>query len=123
MLTSIKQAPVRPLYSINIFFDTDKFDLREKSVTELDKISRFLNENPKIKVEISGHTDDQGTDAYNQQLSQKRAKGSWQLSYQQRCAGHTIEKEVGYGSKKPLKQNDSEINRQVNRRIEFRIVD
>jgi OOP family OmpA-OmpF porin len=106
----------------NIFFDTDKFDLREKSVTELDKISRFLNENPKIKVEISGHTDDQGTDAYNQQLSLKRAKavGNYLIS---KGVPATRLKEVGYGSKKPLKQNDSEINRQVNRRIEFRIVD
>jgi outer membrane protein OmpA-like peptidoglycan-associated protein len=106
----------------NIFFDTDKFDLREKSMTELDKISRFLNENPKIKVEISGHTDDQGADAYNQQLSQKRAKAVGEYLVTRGVAVSRL-KEVGYGAKKPLKPNDSEANRQVNRRIEFRIID
>lgn len=105
----------------NIFFDTDKFDLREKSITELDKIIRFLNENPKIHVEISGHTDDQGADAYNQQLSQKRAKAVGEYLVKKGIAVSRL-KEVGYGAKKPLKPNDSEANRQVNRRIEFRIV-
>lgn len=105
----------------NIFFDTDKFDLRDKSVTELDKISRFLNENPKIHVEISGHTDDQGADAYNQQLSQKRAKAVGEYLTKHGVQAARL-KEVGYGSKKPIKPNDSDVNRQINRRIEFRII-
>jgi outer membrane protein OmpA-like peptidoglycan-associated protein len=106
----------------NIFFDTDKFDLREKSITELDKISRFLNENPGIRVEISGHTDDQGADAYNQQLSQKRAKAVGDYMVTRGVQASRL-KEMGYGSKKPLKPNDSEANRQINRRIEFRIIE
>jgi len=106
----------------NIFFDTDKFDLGEKSITELDKISRFLTENAKIKVEISGHTDDQGADAYNQQLSQKRAKAVRDYLVGKGVLTSRL-KEIGYGSKRPLKPNDSETNRQINRRIEFRIVE
>jgi OOP family OmpA-OmpF porin len=106
----------------NIFFDIDKFDLREKSLTELDKISRFLKENPKIRVEISGHTDDQGADAYNQQLSQKRAKAVGDYLVTKGIQASRL-KEIGYGSKRPLKPNDSEANRQTNRRIEFRIID
>lgn len=106
----------------NIFFDTDKFDIRDKSVTELDKISRFLKENPKIRVEISGHTDDQGADAYNQQLSQKRAKSVGEYLVKSGVVATRL-KEIGYGAKKPLKPNDSEANRQVNRRIEFRIIE
>lgn len=105
----------------NIFFDTDKFDLRDKSITELDKISRFLNENPKINVEISGHTDDQGAVAYNQQLSQRRAKAVADYLVQRGVQASRL-KEVGYGSKKPIRPNDSEANRQVNRRIEFQII-
>lgn len=104
----------------NIFFETDKVDLVEKSVTELDKIGRFLNDNPKINVEISGHTDDQGTDAYNQQLSQRRAKAVGNYLISKGVPAARL-KEVGYGSKKPLKPNDSDANRQINRRIEFRI--
>jgi len=104
----------------NIFFDTDKYDLQEKSITELSKVIRFLTENPNIKVEISGHTDNTGSAPHNLQLSQKRA---------QAVADHLVKngidikrlKQVGYGSQKPLKPNDSEENRQVNRRIEFKI--
>jgi OmpA-OmpF porin, OOP family len=106
----------------NIFFDTDKYDIGDKSVTELDKIIRFLKENPKIRVEISGHTDDQGADAYNQQLSQKRAKAVGEYLVKGGVAATRL-KEIGYGAKKPLKPNDSDANRQVNRRIEFRIIE
>lgn len=105
----------------NIFFDLDKFDLREKSMTELDKIARFLQNNPKLHVEISGHTDDQGTDVYNQTLSQKRAKAVGEYLVTKGVTASRM-KEVGYGSKKPIAPNDSEANRQSNRRIEFRII-
>ncbi|MEJ0028955.1 MAG: OmpA family protein [Bacteroidota bacterium] len=91
----------------NIFFDTDKFNLRDKSKTELNRISRFLTDNPKIKVEISGHTDDQGAAAYNQQLSQKRAKSVSEFLISKGIDASRM-KEIGYGSKRPLKPNDSE---------------
>jgi OOP family OmpA-OmpF porin len=58
----------------NIFFDVDKYELKEKSSTELGKIVRFLTENPQISIEIGGHTDNTGNAAYNQELSEKRAK-------------------------------------------------
>jgi outer membrane protein OmpA-like peptidoglycan-associated protein len=106
----------------NLFFDVDKFDLRDKSITELDKISRFLKANPNIKVEISGHTDDQGAATYNQQLSLKRAKAVGDYLRVQGITTNRL-KEIGLGSKRPIVQNDSEMNRQVNRRIEFRIIE
>jgi OOP family OmpA-OmpF porin len=106
----------------NIFFDTDKFDLREKSITELNKIVRFLKENPRIRVEIGGHTDDQGSATYNQQLSQKRAKAVGDYLVKKGVDASRL-KEIGYGSKRPLKPNDSDANRQINRRIEFSIID
>lgn len=106
----------------NIFFDTDKFELREKSIPELAKISKFLKDNPALKVEISGHTDDQGADAYNQQLSQKRAKAVADYLISKGVDAKRL-KEVGLGSKRPIRPNDSEDNRQMNRRIEFRIVE
>ncbi|MEJ0056371.1 MAG: OmpA family protein [Bacteroidota bacterium] len=105
----------------NIFFDLNKFDVKEKSITELDKVIRFLNENPSIRVEIAGHTDNAGTPAYNLQLSQKRAQ-----SVSAYLGSHGIEStrllQKGYGATKPLRPNDTDENRQVNRRIEFRIV-
>src|SRR5690606_34971428 len=57
-----------------IYFDFDKFDIREESVVELNKLLVFMDKNPDVIVEISGHTDSHGTDSYNMKLSQNRAK-------------------------------------------------
>ena len=105
----------------NIFFEVDKFDLKEKSITEIEKIVQFLVENPSIQVEISGHTDNTGNDSYNQQLSEKRAKSvySYLLSkgiLQQRLTSK------GYGASHPITSNDTEQGRQQNRRIEFTVL-
>ena len=105
----------------NIFFEFDKFDLQDKSITELEKMVRFLTENPQVKVEISGHTDNDGSPAYNLKLSQNRA---------QSVANHLIQHGIdlkrisqkGYGADHPIKPNDSEENKQANRRIEFKIL-
>lgn len=104
----------------NIFFDFNQSEIKPRSLSELDEVVKFLKENPTIKVEISGHTDNVGNENYNQQLSLKRA---------QSVVNYFISKgipitrltQIGFGSKKPVKPNDSEENRQVNRRIEFRI--
>ena len=105
----------------NIFFEFNKFDLQDKSITELEKMVRFLTENPQVKVEISGHTDNDGSPAYNLKLSQNRA---------QSVANHLIQHGIdlkrisqkGYGADHPIKPNDSEENKQANRRIEFKIL-
>lgn len=105
----------------NIFFDVDKFELKEKSSPELQKIVRFLKENPRVKVEIGGHTDNSGSAAYNRELSQKRA-----LSVNEFLVEHGIDRARlvprGYGPDRPLAPNDTEAGRQQNRRIEFRIL-
>jgi len=105
----------------NIFFDVDKYDLKDKSATELQKIIRFLNTNAGIRVEISGHTDNSGSAEYNRQLSQKRALSVFNFLTQ-----NGIDKKrlipKGYGPDQPVASNDSEDGRQQNRRIEFRII-
>jgi len=106
----------------NIFFDFNQSDINARSYSELDEVVKFLKENPGIKVEISGHTDNVGIENYNQQLSLKRAQSvvSYFLSKGIAAAQLT---QIGYGSKKPIKLNDTEENRQVNRRIEFKVVE
>lgn len=105
----------------NLFFDTGKYTLEPKSKTELDKLIAFMQLNAHVKIEISGHTDDVGSDEANQILSEKRAKsvvdylngkaiGKGRISYR------------GYGESKPVKPNTSDENRQVNRRIEMKIL-
>ena len=105
----------------NIFFEFDKYDLQDKSKTELEKMVRFLTENPLIKIEIGGHTDNDGSPAYNLKLSQNRAQSvaSYLLQY-----GIDIKRisQKGYGADRPIQPNDSEENKQANRRIEFKIL-
>lgn len=104
----------------NIFFDVDKYDLKEKSITELEKIVRFLTENPQIQVEISGHTDNTGNADYNQKLSELRAKSVYTYLVNKGIDLQRLSSK-GYGAAKPITSNDSEEGRQQNRRIEFTI--
>ncbi len=106
----------------NIFFDTNKYDLKANSTTELKKVIDFLKKNQKVIIEIGGHTDNVGTDAFNVELSQKRAQTVVQYL---KDAGIDVRriKAKGYGSSKPITDNLTEANRQLNRRIEFKIVE
>jgi OmpA-OmpF porin, OOP family len=106
----------------NIFFDYNKFDLKPESITELEKVVRFLADNPKIKIEISGHTDNQGNEESNRLLSQKRAASVSDYLVQKSILPSRV-KTIGLGSKKPLLENSTEENRKVNRRIEFSILE
>jgi outer membrane protein OmpA-like peptidoglycan-associated protein len=105
----------------NIFFDVDKFDLKEKSVTELQKILRFMKENPRIRVEISGHTDNSGAVLYNLQLSEKRAQSVYDYLVTNGIDSRRLQPK-GYGPNRPLSDNNSEAGRQKNRRIEFKLI-
>ena len=106
----------------NIFFDYNQFTVRSESEAELARLYELLSENPTIKVEISGHTDDVGGDTYNQKLSQDRAKA---------VVDHLVAKGIpaerllyaGYGESQPLARNDTPEGRQENRRTEFKIIE
>jgi outer membrane protein OmpA-like peptidoglycan-associated protein len=105
----------------NIFFDLNKYELKPQSITELQEVVEFMMRNPGITIEISGHTDNSGSETYNQQLSAQRANAVAEyLKDNQIPAQRIIVK--GYGSQKPVLLNTSEENRQQNRRIEFRIL-
>lgn len=105
----------------NIFFDVDKYDLKPKSLPELKKVIHFLQENPRIRVEVSGHTDNSGSSDYNKQLSQKRALAVYDYLTQMGIEKNRIITH-GYGPDKPLASNESEEGRKQNRRIEFRLI-
>lgn len=105
----------------NIFFESGKFELQEKSKTELDKLVLFLKNNSLVKVEISGHTDDIGKHDDNMKLSSLRAKSVADYLIQNSIDPAMI-KHIGYGETVPNHPNDSEEHRQLNRRIEFKIL-
>jgi len=105
----------------NLFFDVDKYELKQQSLTELNEIVKFLQNNKTVKIEISGHTDNSGTESYNQQLSLKRAASVADYLKKQGIDLLRISQK-GYGSQRPVRPNDSDENRQLNRRIEFKIL-
>jgi len=105
----------------NIFFDTGSARLRSESDIELKKLTEMLNLNPRLSVEISGHTDDVGNDKDNLELSNRRAAAVVEyLKGKGISADRLVAK--GYGESQPKVKNDSEANRQLNRRIELKVL-
>ncbi len=105
----------------NIFFAINKADLKPESQAELDLLVQLLLDNPTVKIEISGHTDNVGKPADNLVLSNNRAKSvvSYLVSKNipiQRLAAK------GYGETKPVADNKTEAGRAINRRTELRVV-
>ncbi len=116
--------PVKKGYTAvlnNIFFDTDSYDLKEESITELDEVVKFLSQNAEIKMHISGHTDNVGTENYNKTLSLNRAKSVSNFLISNGVDEKRLESQ-GYGSTQPVTDNNSEETRSMNRRIEFKIL-
>ena len=105
----------------NIFFDTDKYVIKPESEPELQKVVTFLRENPTVRVAINGHTDNVGTAEHNQTLSTNRAQAVYDY-----LTEHGVEAERlafrGYGSQRPITENDTAAGRQKNRRIAFEIL-
>ncbi len=123
-LKNIPLKPVGPGAKIvlhNIFFPFNQSEIEDESVIELEKLVLFLNQNPQVKVEISGHTDSIGSEEYNRILSQRRAEAVVLfLIHQGISAERLISK--GYGSTEPVAENDTETGRALNRRTEMQIV-
>ena len=105
----------------NIFFKTDSYDLLPDSYTELGKVVEYMNANPKMKIEIGGHTDNVGTKAYNKTLSENRAKSVYNYLVSQGIAKERLSYS-GYDFSVPIATNDTEEGRAQNRRTEFKVV-
>jgi len=104
----------------NLFFDVNSAALSPESITELNKVARFLNDNPGVRISIAGHTDDQGTEQYNQQLSQNRAHAVYNYLIKEGIKPQTLTF-AGYGESKPIINKTDEESRRLNRRIEFTV--
>ena len=105
----------------NILFELGKADLKPESKKVLDEIGKVLVQWPDLKIEIGGHTDNQGAEDFNQKLSEKRAAAVLAYlkeSFPKINAGNFTTK--GYGEGKPVAPNDTKEGRAQNRRVEFR---
>lgn len=82
----------------NVYFEFDSYELNEKSRNEIEKVASFLKENPSIKIEIAGYTDQQGSEAYNLKLSEQRAKSVYNALLNVNIPKNRISSK-GYGEK------------------------
>ena len=106
----------------NIFFEKNKSSLKKSSYVELKKVLKLLQFNPHLKIQISGHTDSDGDDDFNFELSINRAKSvvNWLIENnidQDRLSYN------GFGESKPIEQNNSITNKAKNRRTELTIIE
>ena len=105
----------------NIYFDFNKTTLKPESFVELNKVVDFLERNPSIEIEISGHTDSKGTDEYNINLSQGRSQSVVDYISRQGISGSRLTAK-GYGESKPIDTNDTPEGQANNRRVEFTVL-
>ncbi len=105
----------------NIFFDFNKSELKNESFAELKMLANYLKQNRDVAIEIGGHTDNQGSDDYNMQLSLARAKSVYDYLLTLGIEASQISYK-GYGKTQPIADNESEEGRAANRRTEFKIV-
>lgn len=102
----------------DILFQTAKADLLPESMEEIQKIAQYMKANPTVRFEVQGHTDNQGSDAVNDPLSQKRAEAVVKALETLGVDVFNL-RPVGKGSHEPVADNSTEAGRAKNRRVEF----
>jgi outer membrane protein OmpA-like peptidoglycan-associated protein len=105
----------------NIYFDFDKTTLKPESFPELDRMVELMNQNPNLTIEISGHTDDKGSDEYNKNLSAGRAEAVMDYLTNAGISDKRMNA-VGYGEEDPIATNTTDEGRAQNRRVQFTIL-
>ena len=106
----------------DVLFDVDKSELKASGMRDVQKLASFLNENPERQLVVEGYTDSTGADAYNQQLSQRRAESVQRALTRAGVDSRQIQV-TGYGEQYPVASNDSASSRSQNRRVEVTISD
>lgn len=106
----------------NIFFDFDKSELKKESFNELNRLSKLLSDSKTMQVEIGGYTDNVGAASYNAVLSEKRAEAVAQYLLKQSNVDKSRIVLQHYGEKNPIADNKTKHGRELNRRVEFKII-
>ncbi len=106
-----------------IYFEFGKADIRSDSFDLVNEIAKTLQDNPEIgRVRVEGHTDNVGSDDYNQWLSQERVNSVRTYLIKRGVPAERLDA-VGYGEAKPISSNDTAAGREKNRRVEFVLID
>lgn len=121
-LSDVKKLEKGMLINLNnILFPINKSYITEQAYVEINKLLNFMEQNQKLVIEISGHTDITGPQRFNDKLSFQRAKGVADYLFIKGIEKKRITYK-GYGSKLPMVSNDTEDSKKLNRRVEFRVV-
>ncbi len=110
-----------PIILKNVFFETGSAELKKESTAELNHLKNLLEENPKIKIQINGHTDNVGSGEDNLILSKNRAMAVYNYLIENGVLGSRLSYE-GYGESMPIAPNESDRGRKENRRTEFTVI-
>ncbi len=120
-------APITPFDTVGkefervILFDFDKATLRPEALPIIDELAELLRRYPRIRLEVQGHTDNVGTPEYNQRLSEARAQAVVDALVERGIDRRRL-RPRGFGMTMPVAPNDTEENRQKNRRTVFKIL-
>ena len=118
----VKTVPEKRLETLeNIFFNTDKSNIKQTEITKLINVVNILKNNPALKIELDGHTDNRATETYNQTLSEKRVDS---VSYYLVRKGISADRiyTSGHGELMPAAPNNSLGNMKLNRRVEIKLI-
>lgn len=118
--SGIKKDSLITLTENEVLFQTNSFKLQSEHLASLDSIMSFLASHPQLEVEISGHTDNIGTENHNLRLSTQRAEAVAQYIVNKGISTKRTGFE-GFGSSRPIASNDTEEGRRKNRRVEILI--
>jgi len=122
-VTSIAAVKPNEAYVLNhINFEFNSFQLLPSSFAQLDFLVSVLKKNPQWKIQLNGHTDDQGSDDYNLTLSANRATSVGEYIQQHGVSSERIQTR-GFGKQKPLLAGNDEQTRAINRRVEVKFID
>ncbi|HFA51261.1 MAG TPA: flagellar motor protein MotB [Bacteroidetes bacterium] len=108
----------KPIILKNVFFETGSAALKNESLAELERLKKLLDDNPNLKIQINGHTDNIGTEEDNLNLSSDRAKAVYDYLIKNNIAAERL-KYKGFGETMPIASNGTDEGRQQNRRTEF----
>ncbi|MFN0037451.1 MAG: OmpA family protein [Saprospiraceae bacterium] len=120
-LSRQKLEPGKIIQLKNIYFEFDKDELMPRSSVELNKLLKIMRDHPKLAIEIMGHTDALGDDAYNLDLSKRRAQAVVNFLLQNKIGKGRL-RSRGEGEAKPIAPNETDEGRAQNRRVEFVVV-
>ncbi len=114
----VPAAPETVRIELEVLFDFDKANVKEGSFDDIENLAEFMKQYPELTTTVEGHTDSAGAEAYNQQLSERRAQAVRQVMIERYGVDAGRVTAVGYGEQRPVADNATAEGRALNRRVE-----